>query len=258
MPASRARAHPSQPARPRASGPARAVRSRLRGVDAEDLRAALDARGHALIPGLLSAGDCAALRALYPRRERFRSFVDLAGHRFGDRGDYRYFARPLPRLVQSLRSQLYALLVPVANHWNACLARPERFPSGLRPWLARCHEAGQTRPTPLLLRYDPGGYNCLHQDRYGALAFPLQVACLLSEPGRDFEGGEFLLVEQRPRMQSRGEAVPLGRGDAVVFPNAERPVQGSRGPYRVQVRHGVSRVRAGERMTLGLIFHDAR
>jgi hypothetical protein len=242
----------------RQGSPAERIAERVRGIDREALEEELDARGHARVPGLLSAADCDALIRLYARRERFRSFVDLARHRFGDRGDYRYFAHPLPPLVRSLRRQLYPPLAAVANRWQERLGQAERLPARLAPFLARCAAHGQRRPTPLLLRYEREGYNCLHQDLYGSVAFPLQAAILLSRPGRDFEGGEFLLTEQRPRMQSRGEAVALRRGEAVVFPNRERPVRGSRGFYRVQVRHGVSRLHAGERYTLGIIFHDAR
>lgn len=220
--------------------------------------AELDAWGRARLPGLLDAAECDALRALYPQRRRFRTFVDLARQRFGAGGDYRYFARPLPRLVQALRSGLYARLAPLANAWQARLGRAERFPPRLDAFLARCRAAGQTRPTPLLLRYEADGYNCLHQDLYGEVAFPLQVVCLLSRPVRDFEGGELLLVEQRPRQQSRGEALVLAQGEAVVFANAERPVDGARGTFRARMRHGVSRVHAGERTTLGILFHDAR
>jgi hypothetical protein len=183
--------------------------------------------------------------------------VDLGRQRFGDRGDYRSFAHPLPAEIQTLRSALYRGLAPIANRWQEALGLPERFPRGLPAFLRTCRDAGQTRPTPLVLHYLEGGYNCLHQDRYGAVAFPLQVAILLSTPERDFAGGEFLLTEQRPRMQSRGEAVPLARGEGIVFPNAERPVRGRRGPFRAQVRHGVSRLERGERYTLGIIFHDA-
>lgn len=234
------------------------VRARLRSFDWGAVARGLDTHGHARLPGLLDEDACSALRALYAEHSRFRSFVDLARHRYGDHGDYRYFARPLPRLVLALRTHLYARLAPIANRWQAALGRPDRFPRGLAPFLERCHASGQSRPTPLLLRYERDGYNCLHQDVYGATAFPLQVAVLLSEPGTDFTGGAFLLTEQRPRMQSRGEAIDLARGEGIVFPNRERPVEGARGAYAVRVRHGVSRVLSGERMTLGLIFHDAR
>lgn len=234
------------------------IRDRVAGFDWKAVGAALDERGHARLPGLLPPRECDALRDLYADRDRFRSFVDLAAHRYGDRGDYRYFARPLPGVVAALRTHLYARLAPIANRWQAVLGRTDRFPRGIGPFLRHCHANGQVRPTPLLLRYERDGYNCLHQDLYGAVAFPLQVAVLLSEPGTDFSGGAFLLVEQRPRMQSRGEAIELGRGEGLVFPNRARPVSGRRGPYAVTVRHGVSRVEAGERFTLGVIFHDAR
>lgn len=234
------------------------IAERVRDFDWPRISAAVDDLGHARLPHLLSADECRQISDLYVDRGRFRSFVDLGEKRFGDHGDYQYFAHPLPPLVRSLRTHLYSRLARIANRWQAELGRSERFPPGLRTYLQACHDAGQTRPTPLLLRYHEGGYNCLHQDLYGALAFPLQVAVLLSDPRRDFSGGEFLLTEQRPRMQSRGEAISLSRGEGLVFANRERPVQGKRGLYAVGVRHGVSRVHAGHRMTLGLIFHDAK
>ena len=243
---------------PESASDAARIRDRLARSDWARVARDLDAAGYARLPGLLDAAQCDAARALYRDERRFRSFVDLGAKRFGDHGDYRYFASPLPALVGTLRSQLYARLAPIANRWCERLGDERRYPARLRPWLEACHAAGQTRPTPLVLRYEAGGYNCLHQDRYGALAFPLQVAVLLSRPGRDFEGGEFLLVEQRPRMQSRGAAIALERGEAIVFPNAERPADGARRTYRVAVRHGVSPLARGERYTLGLIFHDAR
>jgi hypothetical protein len=225
-------------------------------IDWQALGAELDAYGCARISGLLNPEDCAATAALYERDTLFRSTVVMARHGFG-RGEYRYFAYPLPDVVQELRTALYPPLAEVANRWNAALGLPERFPEDHAAFLDRCHAAGQTRPTPLLLRYGEGDYNCLHQDLYGAHVFPLQVAVLLSEPGRDFQGGEFVLTEQRPRMQSRAEVVPLSQGDAVVFAVHHRPVTGARGPYRVNLRHGVSRLRSGSRHTLGIIFHDA-
>lgn len=234
------------------------VRQRIGDFDWRAIATELDATGYARLPGLLTADECASLRHLHADRTRFRSFVDLAAHRYGDRGDYRYFARPLPTLVQSLRTHLYARLAPIANAWQKTLGRESRFPRGLGPFVARCHANGQQRPTPLLLRYDPGGYNCLHQDVYGEVAFPLQVAVLLSDPHDEFSGGAFLLTEQRPRMQSRGEAIALERGEGLIFPNRERPVAGRRGHSAARVRHGVSRVQSGERFTLGIIFHDAR
>jgi hypothetical protein len=215
----------------------------------------LDERGYATFP-LLSPSDCAALAALYEQAESFRSRIVMAQHNFG-RGEYKYFAAPVPAAVAALRARLYPPLAAIANGWNERLGLAERYPPDLDAFLARCHAAGQTRPTPLLLRYGPGDFNCLHQDLYGALAFPLQVAVLLSRPGEDFSGGEFVLVEQRPRMQSRAEVVPLAQGEAVAFAVNHRPVSGARGAYRVTMRHGVSRIRAGQRFTLGLIFHDA-
>jgi hypothetical protein len=216
----------------------------------------LDAHGCALIPRLLDRGACETAAAWYDRDSLFRSTVVMARHGFG-RGEYRYFADPLPPLVQGLRETLYPPLAAIANRWAAALGLGDRYPQTHAAYLARCHAAGQLRPTPLLLRYEPGDFNCLHQDLYGELHFPLQVAILLSEPGRDFQGGEFVLTEQRPRMQSRVEVAPLRQGDAVVFPVRERPVRGAKGIYRVNLRHGVSRIRSGRRLTLGVIFHDA-
>lgn len=241
-----------------ASSPEARIERRVAGCDWAALAEALDARGFALTPPLLAASDCEALAALFHRDAAFRSTVDLARQRFGDRGRYRYFARPLPARVEALRRALYPPLARIANGWQRRLGREERFPPRLAGMLRRCCASGQTRPTPLLLRYEAGGYNCLHQDLYGAVAFPLQATLLLSRPGVDFEGGEFLLVEQRPRMQSRGTAVRLERGRAILFPNRERPVEGRRGPYRVQARHGLSPVHTGHRLALGIIFHDAR
>ena len=220
------------------------------------LRAELDARGCAVIGPLLSPAECDALTELYDRADGFRSRVVMARHGFGS-GEYKYFDYPLPAPVQALRERVYLALAPVANAWGARMGLPTDAPPTLDAQLARCHAAGQMRPTPLLLRYGPGDYNCLHQDLYSPLHFPLQLAILLSEPGRDFEGGEFVLVEQRPRMQSRPEVVPLRQGQGVVFATHHRPVRGVRGDYRVTMRHGVSRVRAGQRHTLGIIFHDA-
>lgn len=217
---------------------------------------ALEARGHARLPRLLTAGECRAADLLWEQRERFRSHVDMARHRFGE-GAYRYFASPLPPLVAALRRHLYPPLAGVANLWAERLVSEERYPPTLKGFLARCHRREQRRPTPLLLRYEAGGYNCLHQDLYGPIAFPLQVAILLSEPQRDFTGGELLLVEQRPRMQSRGEAISLARGEALIFPTRERPVAGKRGFSRSRMRHGVSTITSGRRSTLGIIFHDA-
>jgi uncharacterized protein len=216
----------------------------------------LDVQGWAILPKLLSDTDCEAVAGLYGRAEGFRSHVVMARHGFG-RGEYRYFSYPLPPLAQTLRTALYPHLAPLANRWHERMGMAVRFPEDHAAFLERCHKAGQSRPTPLLLQYGPGDYNCLHQDLYGEHVFPLQVAVLLSEPGRDFEGGEFVLTEQRPRMQTRAAVVPLHQGDAVVFAVNSRPVQGARGDYRVKLRHGVSQVRSGRRHTLGIIFHDA-
>ena len=218
--------------------------------------AALDERGHAVLPGVLDAGECRALAALYEDQAAFRSRVVMARHNFG-RGEYKYLRYPLPGPVAALREALYPLLAPVANEWHERLRLEPRFPPDLQAYLARCHKAGQQRPTPLILKYEEGDYNCLHQDLYGELVFPLQATVLLSAPGRDFAGGEFMLVEQRPRMQSKGEVVPLGQGDAVVFAVNSRPVAGTRGYFRATMRHGVSRLHSGRRFTLGVIFHDA-
>ncbi len=216
----------------------------------------LDSQGWASLPALLDGTECDAIAARYDSATGFRSHVVMARHGFG-RGEYRYFAYPLPPAIQALRTRLYAPLAPIANRWHARMGLEARFPDNHADFLDRCHAAGQARPTPLLLRYGEGDYNCLHQDLYGAHVFPLQVAILLSAPGADFEGGEFVLTEQRPRMQSRAGVVPLAKGDAVVFAVNDRPVAGTRGDYRVKMRHGVSRVRSGRRHTLGIIFHDA-
>lgn len=216
----------------------------------------LDSEGWALLPGLLDQTECARIAALYDVSGPFRSHIHMARHGFG-LGEYRYFAYPLPDPVQALRQALYARLAPLANRWNERMGLTTRFPPDHESFIARCHEAGQRRPTPLLLQYGPGDYNCLHQDLYGEHVFPLQVAVLLSAPGRDFTGGEFVLTEQRPRMQSRPIVVPLAQGDAVVFAVNNRPQRGSRGDYRVTMRHGVSKLHSGKRHTLGIIFHDA-
>ncbi|AQW29355.1 2OG-Fe(II) oxygenase [Ralstonia syzygii subsp. celebesensis] len=228
-------------------------------VDTFDWRAVEDAlndAGNALLPSLLTPGACDALAALYPRDSLYRSRVVMARHGFG-RGEYKYFDYPLPGLIEHLRTQLYPRLAPIANRWNQAMGIDVRYPATHADFLQRCHDAGQLRPTPLILRYGPGDYNCLHQDLYGEHVFPLQVAILLSEPGTDFTGGEFVMTEQRPRMQSRPEVVPLRKGDAAVFAVSHRPVQGTRGTYRVTMRHGVSRLRSGQRHTVGIIFHDA-
>jgi hypothetical protein len=216
----------------------------------------LDMQGWAVLPKLLDTTTCDAVAQLYDASEAFRSRVVMARHGYG-RGEYRYFAYPLPTLVEQLRTRLYVQLVALANRWHEALKIDVRFPDDHAAFIARCHQAGQTRPTPLLLRYGRDDYNCLHQDLYGEHVFPLQVAILLNQPGQDFDGGEFVLTEQRPRMQSRATVVPLQIGDAVVFAVNQRPVQGVRGNYRVTQRHGVSKIRAGHRHTLGLIFHDA-
>ncbi|MDW5444298.1 2OG-Fe(II) oxygenase [Polaromonas sp. SM01] len=227
------------------------------GIDWPLLMDTLQTRGSVVLPQLLSAAQCQAVAGLYPQTGRFRSRVVMARHGFGQ-GEYQYFSYPLPDLVQELRSSLYPRLVGVANRWNEAMGLDIRYPADHAAFLARCHAAGQTRPTPLLLQYLEGDYNCLHQDLYGEHVFPLQVAVLLSRPGADFSGGEFVLTEQRPRMQSRPEVVPLAQGDAVIFAVHHRPVQGSKGFYRVNMRHGVSQIRSGNRHTLGVIFHDAQ
>jgi hypothetical protein len=220
------------------------------------LAAELDGQGWSVLPGLMAAAECDRMTALYDREEGFRSTVVMARHGFG-RGEYRYFSYPLPRPVEKLRTALYPSLSAIANAWHERLNLQTRFPETHADYIARCHKAGQTRPTPLLLRYGPGDFNCLHQDLYGAEVFPLQVAILLSEQGRDFTGGEFVLTEQRPRQQSRVMVVPLSKGDGVVFAVNNRPVKGTRGDYQVKMRHGVSRLHTGRRHTLGIIFHDA-
>jgi uncharacterized protein len=228
----------------------------LSSTDWPEVVAQLDARGCALLPSLLTPSACRQLAELYTDDRRFRSRVVMGRHGFG-RGEYKYFAYPLPPLIAELRTALYPRLAPVANTWSRRLGGDERYPDSLEAFLERCHAAGQVKPTPLLLQYGPDDYNCLHQDLYGEWVFPLQLTVLLSQPGGDFTGGEFVLTEQRPRMQSRAEVVPLGQGDAVVFAVHHRPVRGARGDYRVNLRHGVSRVICGRRHTLGVIFHDA-
>jgi hypothetical protein len=217
----------------------------------------LDAQGNAVLEGILSSEECRTMAALYPEDDYFRSRVVMERHGFG-RGEYKYFRYPLPDLIEGLRSELYSRLEPNANRWNMAMGVETRYPEMHADFLRRCHDAGQMRPTPLLLQYGEGDYNCLHQDLYGEHVFPIQVAILLSEPGEDFAGGEFVLTEQRPRMQSRPEVVSLRRGDAVAFAVHHRPVQGTRGTYRVNMRHGVSRLRSGRRHTVGIIFHDAQ
>lgn len=238
------------------SVPAESAMTRVRAVDWQRVTEELDEQGSAMLPGILSPAECRAIAALYPDDHLYRSLVVMARHGFG-RGEYKYFKYPLPGIIQGLRENLYSRLVPVANRWNAAMGIDVRYPEKHIDFIQRCHDAGQVRPTPLLLQYGAGDYNCLHQDLYGEHVFPIQVAILLSEPARDFSGGEFVLTEQRPRMQSRPEVVALRQGDGVAFAVHHRPVQGTRGTYRVNLRHGVSRVRSGQRHTLGIIFHDA-
>jgi uncharacterized protein len=245
---------PCKRCRPSAAAP---LAARVAALDWAQLSGQLDAHGCGAIGPLLTADECAALVDAYGANERFRSRVVMARHGFG-RGEYKYFAYPLPETVAALRTALYPQLAEIANRWNDAMGIDVRFPAAHTAFLKRCHDAGQAKPTPLLLRYGAGDYNCLHQDIYGEHVFPLQVVFLLSRPGVDFEGGEFVLTEQRPRMQSRAEVVPLTQGEGAIFPVHHRPVQGTRGPYRVNMRHGVSRLRDGHRHTLGVIFHDAR
>ena len=233
------------------------VAARVDALDWAQITGELDSQGCAVLKGLLTPDECRDIAALYPDDAHFRSRVVMGRHGFG-RGEYKYFSYPLPDLIAQLRPALYAHLEGVANRWNVAMGIDVRYPAAHEAFLGRCHDAGQSRPTPLLLQYEAGDYNCLHQDLYGEHVFPLQVAILLSEPGRDFAGGEFVLTEQRPRMQSRAEVVPLAQGDAVAFAVHHRPVQGTRGTYRVNLRHGVSRIRSGQRHTLGVIFHDAK
>jgi hypothetical protein len=233
------------------------VAGRVAALDWKGIAAELDAHGCALAAAILSSAECEALAALYASEDRFRSRIVMARHGFG-RGEYKYFAYPLPEVVAALRTALYPELALIANRWNEIMRIEVRYPGDHAAFLDRCHRAGQTRPTPLLLQYGTGDYNCLHQDLYGEHVFPLQATFLLSAPGKDFAGGEFVLTEQRPRMQSRAEVVPLRQGDGVIFAVNHRPVQGARGGYRVKLRHGVSRVRSGHRRTLGVIFHDAQ
>jgi len=242
---------PSDPA------PAPELGARVRALAWPALSEELDAQGCALAPALLSRAECERFVALYARDELFRSRVVMQRHGYGQ-GEYKYFAAPLPEAIGELRQSLYAELVPIANRWNTALGSEVQYPAEHEGFIERCHAAGQTRPTPLLLEYRAGDYNCLHQDLYGEHVFPLQVAILLSEPGRDFTGGEFVMTEQRPRKQSRPMVLPLRQGDALVFAVQQRPVQGPRGFHRVQLRHGVSRLHAGLRHTLGIIFHDAK
>lgn len=230
---------------------------RVRGKSRREVRIARDRFGCAVLENLLTPNECHDIASLFPSEEKFRSHIHMAQHGFG-KGEYRYFKYPLPTVIGELRAALYSQVVTFANEWNERMNIGARYPKEHADYLKFCHDAGQVRPTPLLLQYAPGDFNCLHQDLYGDLAFPLQATILLSEPTRDFTGGEFVLTEQRPRMQSRVEVVPLQQGDAVLFAVHNRPVQGTKGAYRVNLRHGVSRVRSGRRHTLGIIFHDAK
>jgi uncharacterized protein len=234
----------------------KAVTQRINAVDWHNVEHDLNQQGSAMLCGLLSAQECDALAALYTHDELYRSRVVMARHGFG-RGEYKYFDYPLPDRVEALRTSVYPHLVPVANRWNEIMRIDTRYPAQHADFIQRCHDTGQRRPTPLILQYGKDDYNCLHQDLYGEHVFPLQLAILLSEPGKDFTGGEFVMTEQRPRMQSRAEVVPLRKGDAVVLAVHHRPVQGTRGSYRVNLRHGMSRLHSGHRHTLGVIFHDA-
>ena len=236
--------------------PATTVRARIDAIDWDRAQLDLDARGNAVVEQLLTTAQCDDLAAIYGRESIFRNRVVMERHGFG-RGEYKYFSYPLPKVVAQLRESLYPHLAPMANRWNETMRIDTRYLEEHIDYLTRCHEAGQVQPTPLLLKYGEGDYNCLHQDLYGEHVFPLQATVLLSRPDRDFSGGEFVLTEQRPRMQSRPEVVPLRQGDAVIFAVHRRPVEGKRGTYRVNLRHGVSRLRSGQRLTLGVIFHDA-
>jgi hypothetical protein len=237
--------------------PESSIEDRVNAVDWTNASTHLDAYGWGMVEKILTADECRAIARLYDDSTRFRSHIVMARHGFGQ-GEYKYFSYPLPDMVADLRAALYRRLAPLANRWNESMGIDVRYPAAHAGFIERCHNSGQTRPTPLLLRYGAGDYNCLHQDLYGEHVFPFQVAFLLAEPEKDFTGGEFVLTEQRPRMQSRAEVVPLGRGDGVVFAVHHRPVQGTRGFYRVNLRHGVSRLRSGRRHTLGVIFHDAK
>jgi hypothetical protein len=233
------------------------IESRVKAIDWARVSTHLDAYGWAMVEGMLSADECETIAALYESGGGFRSHVVMARHGFG-RGEYKYFSYPLPEIIADLRTAIYQRLTPIANRWNEAMGLDVRYPASHAEFIARCHEAGQTRPTPLLLKYGTDDFNCLHQDLYGDQVFPFQVAFLLSQPARDFTGGEFVLTEQRPRMQSRVEVVPLRQGDGVIFAVHHRPVKGTRGIYRVNLRHGVSRIRSGHRHTVGVIFHDAQ
>lgn len=233
------------------------LKARLSSLDWPAIEHALWTHGYAKTPPVLTPKECAALIALYPDKTRFRSRIVMERHRYGV-GEYKYFTNPLPLLVQELRTHFYSPLAVIANQWMTALRMPDRFPTDLTTFLAYCHQQGQTRPTPLLLRYEQEGYNCLHQDLYGEVVFPLQLTCFLNQPGTDYTGGEFLLVEQQPRAQSRGAAILPQQGEIIIFTTRFRPAQGKRGYYRAQMRHGVSRIISGSRYTLGVIFHDAK
>ena len=232
------------------------IENRVQRLDWKAIEQALWNMGYAKTPPVLTPRECAELIALYTDQTRFRRRIDMARYRFGV-GEYQYFAEPLPPLVQGLRMSIYSPLATIANRWMEALRQPQRYPADLPRFLALCQEHGQTKPTPLLLRYETGGYNCLHQDLYGEIAFPLQLTCFLSRRDSDYTGGEFLLVEQQPRAQSRGEAIATERGEIIIFSTRDRPAVGSRGYYRLQMRHGVSRIRSGRRYALGIIFHNA-
>lgn len=240
-----------------AAATGKTIESRVKEIDWMGVGVHLDAHGWAVLEGVLSAGECQAIAGLYEGDGRFRSHIVMARHGFGQ-GEYKYFSYPLPDIIADLRRSVYSRLAPVANRWNEVMGIEARYPDEHVDFIERCHAAGQNRPTPLLLQYGEGDYNCLHQDLYGEHVFPLQMTFLLSKPEQDFTGGEFVLTEQRPRMQSRAEVVPLRQGDAVIFAVHHRPVQGTRGVYRVNLRHGVSRLRSGHRHTMGIIFHDAK
>jgi uncharacterized protein len=232
------------------------IETRVQRLDWKAIEQELWSSGYAKTPALLTPSECAEIIELYTDSTRFRRRIDMARHRFGV-GEYQYFAEPLPALVQSLRLSTYAPLAAIANRWMEALRQPQHYPDDLPHFLIQCQEHGQTKPTPLLLRYEAGGYNCLHQDLYGEIAFPLQLTCFLSRRNSDYTGGEFLLVEQRPRAQSRGEAIATEQGEIIIFATRDRPAVGSRGHYRLQMRHGVSRIRSGRRYALGIIFHNA-
>jgi uncharacterized protein len=236
--------------------PNTAIGDRVGALDWEGIARDLDARGYATTGALLDGAECADLIALYGDRDRFRSRIVMERHRYGV-GEYKYFSRPMPPLVEEIRIAMYRKLVTTANRWAERLRSPDTYPASLAAFLETCAAHGQTRPTPLILRYEQGGYNCLHQDLYGDVAFPLQFTCALSRRGRDFEGGELLLIEQRPRAQSRGEAIALDQGEGIIFANRYRPVSGTRGYHRVNLRHGVSTIKSGVRYAMGVIFHDA-